>query len=133
MSTVIRQAFVRGEAVVGLVLTVALLSGKAHPRTLGLSLGVIGVFMLLQTALPGLPSVRRAHREPEGSADAESKPVPAALPHHPQQKQREEEGKDSRAEEQQTSPRRLVLRGLLASAVVLGTALLVYYVAPIAL
>ena len=107
MSTVIRQAFVRGEAVVGLVLTVALLSGKAHPRT------------LLQTALPGLPSVRRAHREPERSADAESKPVPAALPHHPQQKQREEEGKDGRAEEQQTSPRRLVLRGLLASAVVL--------------
>ena len=119
MSTVIRQAFVRGEAVVGLVLTVALLSGKAHPRTLGLYLGVIGVFMLLQTALPGLPSVRRAHREPERSADAESKPVPAALPHHPQQKQREEEGKDGRAEEQQTSPRRLVLRGLLASAVVL--------------
>jgi hypothetical protein len=131
MSTVIRQAFARGEAVVGLVLTVALLSGKAHPRTLGLYLGVIGVFMLLQTALPVLPLRPRTHREQEGAADAESKPVPAALPHHPQQKQREEEGKDVQG--QRPSPRRLVLRGLLASAVVLGTALLVYYVAPIAL
>ncbi len=134
MTSVIRQGFLRGMASVGLVLIVALLSGKGHPQSLGLYLGVFGVLLLLQTALPALrsqPGARR--REPEQQAreeDTDRSPSKPAGPAKRQPSARERSAGCARG--RQESLRQLVFRGLFASGIVLGMAALIYYVAPIA-
>jgi len=129
MARVLVQSIIRGEVTVGIVLTLALLTGRAHPETLALTLGGIGVFFLLQAMLPVMRGHRGVRQPTDARRDTQNHPIPAAWTHCAQTNPRQVVTSDGVVANR--SPNLLLVRGFLTSGVVLVTALLIYLIAPL--
>jgi len=129
MARVLVQSFLHGEVAVGIVLTLALLTGQAHPQTLALTLGGIGVFFLLQAMLPALRRPSTTRRISEAVRDPHGRPIPAAWTNCAQAAPKQVvTSNGSVAKKPSNLP---LIRGFATSGVVLATALLIYYIAPL--
>lgn len=129
MARVLVQSIIRGEVTVGIVLTLALLTGRAHPETLALTLGGIGIFFLLQAMLPAMRGQRSVRNPSDPRREAHHRPISAAWTNCAQTDPRQvvtPEGSLARR-----GPNLLLVRGFLTSGVVLITALLIYLIAPL--
>jgi len=119
MSQLFIQSFVRAEVTIGIILSILLITGRSDPQTIAFSLGGIAVFVFLQGLIPltgrKRPSLRSsAPVDEDAEATAVGQP---AVPTPPCAMKPFRSGQ-------------YFLRTSLTSAVILLTAVLMYWLAP---
>lgn len=134
MLQIIVQSFVRAEVTIGVVLTILLISGRIDPQSIAFSLGGIGVFLLLQGALP-LSRRRPATAQPTSNNERSQ-----TSNNEKAQTPEEEEARSPADKQLSTSEsacsrkplnrREYFIRAALMSLVIMGTACLIYWLSP---
>ncbi len=141
MFQIVIQSLVRAEVTVGIVLTILLISGRSDPQTIALSLGGLGVFLLLQGFVP---RSRRGPGRLQADAEAEKSQLQdsGSAQTDPNKPQIMKSKKDQPLTDRPTtiSPcacaknpfnrREYFTRAAISSLVIIGTACLIYWFAP---
>lgn len=118
MTQIIVQSFIRAEVTIGVVLSILLISGRTDPQAIAFSLGGIGAFLLLYGLLP----LSRRSR-PAALAPAKEEEEPSSA-------DGQATSSDSGCSKTPTSRLVYFVRAAVTSAVIIGTAFLIYWFAP---